>query len=75
MTKRINTTLDGRNKIREGLAAWLRTLSLGLFAVAIIEPLRTPDTSTALTLSVGIGGVIVILVLSCAILSGIEERT
>lgn len=71
---KINTTLEGRNKVREGLAAWLRAVSLGLVAVAILDPLRDPVNASALTLSVGIIGGLVTLGLSSAILTGIEER-
>lgn len=72
MARRIH--LSARNKILEGLASWFRTISLGLFAVAIVEPLRNPSALSALPFAIGLAGAGVTLGASVLMLAGVKDE-
>ena len=65
--KRISRTAN--NEILKSMSTYMRTASLGLLAVAIIEPLRNASAPPALPFATALIGSIVTFLLSLLILT------
>ena len=66
--------ITGRNEAIKAISAWTRAISLGLMAVALIEPLRSPDDFNIVSSLLAAIASTLTLVLSLLIYSKIEEK-
>ncbi|MBL4854709.1 MAG: hypothetical protein JKY25_10790 [Robiginitomaculum sp.] len=59
MKSKLKLNFTARNEALKSMSVWFRTISLGLMAVALIEPLRNPgDFNVAATLAAGISSIL-----------------
>ncbi len=72
--KKLRFNVTGRNEAVKAISAWTRAISLGLMAVALIEPLRSPDNFNIGSSLLAATASTLTLVLSLLIYSKIEEK-
>ena len=70
--KRVSRTAT--NEILKNMSTWLRTLSLGLVAVAFLEPLRGASSPSALAFAVAFVSGALAFVFSILILVFMEDE-
>jgi len=73
MLKRITMGNTARNEVLKALGAWLRAISLGLMAVAFIDPLRNPANFQPNATGIGLVGALISLGLSLWLSSRVRK--
>ncbi|MEE9271710.1 MAG: hypothetical protein V3U57_00305 [Robiginitomaculum sp.] len=71
--KSLKYTLTARNEAVKALAGWFRTISLGLMAVALVEPLRNPANFNVIATGIATIGSFLTLGVSMLIYAWVKE--